>query len=171
MLTDECGKVFKKSEVEEVYKMNTKQMREFYLDKKDTPCPITEELIKSGFQQERGGYIAKAKEVGIEVDYKKAMPTQWWHLIKSYCDNTASDKEFPYSIKCGELYFWMAEVSGIFSQDELIELKDNAIGACKKLTRRNNNLPSLYTPKGNLIIRDYCYGRIKEFIENLEIND
>ena len=96
------------------------------------------------------------------------MPTQWWHLIKSYCDNTKPDKIFPYSIKCGELYFWMAETSGVFTQDELKSLKEKAIGACKRLDRKNDNLPPLYTPKGNLIIREYCYNRIKEFIENLE---
>ena len=151
--------------------MNTKQILEFYYDKKDTPCPETEDLIKSGYQQERGGYIAKAKELGIEVDYKKAMPTQWWHLIESYCDNKKLYKLFPYSIKCGELYFWMAEVSGVLTRNELIKLKKQAIGACKILKRRNKSLSPLYTSKGNLIIRERCYKEIKKFIESLENND
>lgn len=151
--------------------MNIKQILEFYYDKKDTPCPETEDLIRSGYQQERGGYIAKAKELGVEVDYKKAMPTQWWHLIELYCANEKPDKIFPYSIKCGELYFWMAEVSGVLTRDELIELKKQAIGACKTLKRRNRSLPPLCTSKGNLIIRKRCYNEIKKFIESLENND
>ena len=151
--------------------MNIKQILEFYYDKKDTPCPETEDLIKSGYQQERGGYIAKAKALGMEVDYKKALPTQWWHLIESYCVEAELDKIFPRSIKCGELYFWMAEVSGVLTREELIDLKKQAIASCKVLKRRNNNLPPLDTSKGNLIIRERCYDKIKEFIENLENND
>ena len=57
--------------------MNNQQVQNFYYDKKDTPYPITESLIKSGYQQEREGYIAYAKEHGIEVNYLEAKPTQW----------------------------------------------------------------------------------------------
>ena len=151
--------------------MNIKQIREFYLDKEDTPCPITEELIKAGYQQERGGYIARAKALGMEVDYKKAKPTQWWHLIKSYCDNEKPDKNFPYSIRCGELYFWMAEVSGALTDKQLRELKEEAIGACIQVKRRNDKLPPLRTSKGNVIIRKACYNEIKKIIENSKRND
>lgn len=151
--------------------MDTKQILDFYYDKKDTPCPETEDLIKAGYQQERGGYIAKAKELGVEVNYKKAMPTQWWHLIECYCNNTKLDRTFPYSIKCGELYFWMAEVSGVLTRNELKELKKQAIGACEVLKRRNKSLPPLYTSKGNLIIRNCCYTKIKEFLESLGKNN
>ena len=64
--------------------MNNQQVQNFFYDKKDTPCPITESLIKSGYQQEREGYIAYAKEHGVEVNYLEAKPTQWWYLIKCY---------------------------------------------------------------------------------------
>lgn len=151
--------------------MNTKQLLDFFKDKEKAECSLTEELIKAGYQQERGGYIAKAKAEGIEVDYRKAMPTQWWHLIESYCNNSKSDKTFPYSIKCGELYFWMAEVSGILTKAELIELKEQAIKACSRLKRKKETLPPLYTPKGNLIIREACYKKIKDFIESRENNE
>ena len=56
--------------------MNNQQVQNFFYDKKDTPCPITESLIKSGYQQEREGYIAYAKEHGVEVNYLEAKPTQ-----------------------------------------------------------------------------------------------
>ena len=56
--------------------MNNQQVQNFFYDKKDTPCPITESLIKSGYQQEREGYIAYAKEHSIEVTYLEAKPTQ-----------------------------------------------------------------------------------------------
>ena len=47
--------------------MNNQQAQNFFYDKRDTPCPITEALIKSGYQQEREGYITYAKEHGIEL--------------------------------------------------------------------------------------------------------
>lgn len=64
--------------------MNNQQVQNFF-DKKDTPYPITESLIKSGYKQEHEGYIAYAKEHGVEMNYLEAKPTQWWHLIKCYC--------------------------------------------------------------------------------------
>ena len=147
--------------------MNNQQVQNFFYDKKDTPCPITESLIKSGYQQEREGYIAYAKEHGVEVNYLEAKPTQWWHLIECYCAQSDPLKPFPYSVKCGELYFWMAEVSGAFSQEELLKLKDQAMVACDRVTRKNHSLPPLKTAKGNLIIREYCFDRICEVIERV----
>ena len=111
--------------------MNNQQVQNFFYDKKDTPCPITESLIKSGYQQEREGYIGYAKEHGVEVNYLEAKPTQWWHLIECYCAQSDPLKPFTYSVRCGELYFWMAEVSGSFSQEELLKLKDQAMAACE----------------------------------------
>ena len=70
------------------------QIKNFYESMKDLHCPITEKFIKLGYQQERGGYINYAYEQGIEVDFSKAKPTQWWHLIKSYCDRTDLKKLF-----------------------------------------------------------------------------
>ena len=43
--------------------MNNQQVQNFFYDKKDTPCPITESLIKSGYQQEREGYIGMPKSM------------------------------------------------------------------------------------------------------------
>lgn len=44
-----------------------------------------EELIKTGYQQERGGYIKFAYEQDENVDYTKNEPSQWWHLLKHFC--------------------------------------------------------------------------------------
>lgn len=146
--------------------MNTKQLYDFFCDKKETPCPYTDELIKRGYQQDSDGYIQRAIEEGLEVDYRKALPSQWWHLIKSYCKNTSDDKEFPRSIRCGELYFWMAEVSGVLDEDQLKDLTERAINVCPIVNRRNNKLPPLKTADGNIIIRDECYSKLKKFFDN-----
>lgn len=61
----------------------------------------------------------------------------------------------------------MAEVSGAFSQEELLTLKDQATAACDRVIRKNHSLPPLKTAKGNLIIRDYCFDRICEVVERV----
>ena len=66
--------------------MTIYQLREYFTNIKDAPAPLTEYLVSSGYQQKRGGYISFAKEKGIEVNYKKNLPTQRWHLIESYCN-------------------------------------------------------------------------------------
>lgn len=52
--------------------MDIRQVKEFFKDKKNTPCPLTERLIKAGYQQTGGGYIDLAKKRGLVVDYTKA---------------------------------------------------------------------------------------------------
>nr|WP_320024118.1 hypothetical protein [uncultured Acetobacterium sp.] len=146
--------------------MTTVEIYFFYKDKKNISCPLTEALIKEGYQQERGGYIDFAHEKGVEVDYTKAKPSQWWHLIESYCNRTASNIEFSKTIKCGELYFWMAEVSGCFSEEELMQLKDKALESAIKFNRRNKKLPPMKTASSNLLMRDVCFDRLKRCIEN-----
>ena len=51
--------------------MNIRQVEKFFKDKNNTPCPLTGQLIKSGYQQTSGGYIDLAKKRGLTVDYKK----------------------------------------------------------------------------------------------------
>jgi len=155
--------------------MNAKQIRDYYEDKKEYKCPLTEYLIKSGYQQRKGDYIAYAAEYSaahpedvIEVDYTKASPNQWWHLIKSWCDRSNPKLTFRRSIRCGELYFWMAEVSGVFQEDELRELADQALRVARENTS-DGKMP-LRTVESNLIIRDYCFDRIKIAVENYNLN-
>lgn len=153
--------------------MNVEQIRKFYEGKKNMPCPLTRELIKSGYQQskkDKDGYIRYAKEYSdnhpdniIEVDYKKASPDQWWHLIRSWCDRRGPKISFTRSIRCGELYFWMAEVSGVFTVEELKKLKERALAIAKSNTK-DGKMP-LRTVESNVVIRDYCFDRIKEAVE------
>jgi len=107
--------------------MNIRQVKEFFTDKKNTPCPLTEKLIKAGYQQTGGGYITLAKKRGLIVDYTKAEPTQYWHLMKEYVPSVPEDKAFSKSIVCGELIFWMAEVSKAVSTEKLEELLSHII--------------------------------------------
>ena len=100
--------------------MNIRQVKEFYKDKENTPCPLTDKLISSGYKQTSGGYIKIAKEKGIKN------PTQYWHLM-NYCDMVDENKTFSKSIVCGELIFWMAEVSGAVPKQELESLLNEII--------------------------------------------
>jgi len=91
--------------------MTIQQVKEFFIDKEYAPCPLTEKLVKAGYQQVSGGYIDRARKEGVLVDYKKNSPSQYWHLM-TYCDSRDGKKTFSKNIVCGELIFWMAEVSG-----------------------------------------------------------
>lgn len=69
--------------------MNTAQVRSYYEKRENDDCPLTKKLIKAGYQQSKyEGYMNFAKKQGVEVDYRKGEPNQWWHLIKSYCDRS-----------------------------------------------------------------------------------
>ncbi len=135
--------------------MTIGQVKSFYMDKKNFPCPITESLVKAGYVQKSSGYIKFARECEEVVDYKQAKPTQWWHLIKSYCERKNQSERFTKRVQCGELWFWMAEVSGVFTECELKALRNKAINNI--MDRRN----------GNKIIRDYCYDRIVKAVDNI----
>ena len=71
--------------------MTIEQVKEFFIDKELAPCPLTEKLVKAGYQQVRGGYINRAKKEGMLVDYKKNSPSQYWHLM-TYCDSRNGKK-------------------------------------------------------------------------------
>lgn len=151
--------------------MTAQQVRDFYEDKKHKACPLTNRLIMSGYQQRGDGYIAYASEYSaahpddrIEVDYKRAMPSQWWHLIRSWCDRSAPNQTFGRSIKCGELYYWMAEVSGVFTEDELLELADRALKIAAENT--TDGKKPFKTAASNIYIRDYCFERIQKAVES-----
>lgn len=55
--------------------MNIRQVKEFFEDKGNALCPLTERLIKAGYQQTGGGYIGLAKKRCLIVNYTKAEPT------------------------------------------------------------------------------------------------
>ena len=140
--------------------MNICQVEAFFKDKKDTPCPLTERLIKAGYQQTGGGYIDLAKKRGLTVDYTKAEPTQYWHLIEEDCPSVDKNKSFNKSIVCGELIFWMAEVSKAAPDDKLKELLERIIAD------GNGAIPPKYNRvKWNKEIQNLCFDAIMDIVE------
>lgn len=129
--------------------MNNQQVYNFYKDKDKIPCPLTEQLINAGYKQKYGGYIKYAKECNIDN------PTQYWHLIESWCKRSPVDAPFTMNIQCGELIFWMAEVSHAVEYDELVNLKDLIIS--EYLDNR---------AEGNGKIQKVCFDRIVNVVEN-----
>lgn len=108
--------------------MTIGEIKAFFQDKENTPCPLTEKLVKAGYQQVSGGYIDCAKRRGMKVDYRDNSPSQYWHLM-TYCNSRSVDKPFSKSIVCGELIFWMAEVSGAVEKEQLERLADQIISS------------------------------------------
>lgn len=148
--------------------MEAKQVRSYYENKENYPCPLTEKLIKAGYQQDKDrGYMLFAKEQGLEIDYRKGSPTQWWHLIRSYCDKTNPDEPFKKSIKCGELIFWMAEVANCIDTSKMEKLVDEIIASGTPTnTRIPANPNAIYDKnKWNKEIHDLCYESINKTVE------
>lgn len=153
--------------------MTVKQIRQVYKDKEYTACPITEKLIKAGYQQTRGGYIQKAIKNNMEVNYKKAVPTQYWHLFESYFNSNSitDDTVFTKRVVCGELIFWMAEVLDCVEKSELQSLCDkiikNPIPGEENQIYNNNGQPIYCRRKWNKAIQDLCFDKIATAVENI----
>jgi hypothetical protein len=135
--------------------LNIYQVRTFYKGKKHHLCPITDRLVKSGYQQSvySDGYTRKARQDNLVVDYKQAKPTQWWHLNEAYCRHKDDDAAFKRSIQCGELILWMAEVAECVGASEMNMLVDEIIR--DQMGRRN----------ANKRIRDLCFDKIADKVE------
>ena len=136
--------------------MTVGEVKAIFQDKEQTPCPLTEKLVKAGYQQVSGGYIDRAKWRGIKVSYKENSPSQYWHLM-TYCDSRSADRPFSKSVICGELIFWMAEVSGAVDKDSLERLV-NQIVESADLSRGNK--PVYDRRKWNREIYNLCFDRI-----------
>lgn len=108
--------------------MTIKQVKSTYISREHTPCPLTEKLVAAGYQQTRGGYIAKAKGLSMEVDCLSNKPSQFWHLM-SYCETKKEEDRFTKSVVCGELVFWMAEVLDCVPKDMLENLVDEIVSS------------------------------------------
>ena len=141
--------------------MIIRQVKEFYKDKKDTPCPLTERLIKAGYQQTSGGYIALAKKRGLTVDYTKAEPNQYWHLMEEYIPSVDENKVFSRSIVCGELIFWMAEVAKAVPEEKLEGLAEQIIADGD----RSTTPPKYDRIKWNKEIQELCFDGIEIAVE------
>lgn len=140
--------------------MNIRQVKQFFSDKKETPCPLTERLIKAGYQQTSGGYIDLAKKRGVAVDYTQAKPTQYWHLIEEYIPSVPEDRIFSKSIVCGELIFWMAEVSKVVPEEKLIKLLEQIIADGDTSTTP----PKYDRVKWNKEIQNLCFDAVSNKI-------
>ena len=150
--------------------MTVGQVKDFYADKKVAKCKLTKKLIKSGYQQKNGGYIKTAKENGIPVDYTKAEPSQWWHLMESYCKNKNDSDIFHPSVRCGELLFWMAEMllgSRYFdlNKKELKAIGKVALKIAKENTLNGDTQKPLRTVESNTYIREKLFYKIKDAVE------
>ncbi len=126
--------------------------RNYFEPLMEAPCPKTDALIMGGFQQASGGYIKYARRCGMVVDYKLALPKQGWHFIRSYLDRTEPEKARIKSVVCGELIYWLAEVSNALTDEELDDL---AI-----------EVRSLERKKANSLIKERCFSRIVDIVMN-----
>jgi len=141
--------------------MNIRQVEQFFSNKKDVPCPLTERLIKAGYQQTSGGYIDIAKRQGLTVDYAKAEPTQYWHLVEEYCPSRNGSDTF--SVSCGELIFWMAEASSAVPKSDLEKLSDRIIASAIK--SQPSIKPKYNRRKWNQEIRNVCFDKITKMVK------
>ena len=131
--------------------MTFAQARKFFEDKRDVDCHITNELIAKGYRQKSGGYIKIAQDLGLNN------PSQWWHLM-NYClskeEQHIENSNYRYT-PCGELLFWMAEVSGAVEKCELEALKSRILLSGEVSNRT----------KWNAEIKTLCWERLCKKIE------
>lgn len=140
--------------------MTIQEVKQAFVNKENAACPITEKLVKAGYQQKGGGYIKRAKQEGLEIDYKKNLPSQYWHLM-TYCNSQDDRKTFGRSIVCGELIFWMAEVLGCVSHKDMNSLADTII----KNAEKGYDGEITYNRKlWNNKIQELCFDKIEKAI-------
>lgn len=133
--------------------MNKTQIVNFFADKEGVASPLTDTLINDkGYRQVSGGYIQYAKSLGINA------PSQYWHLMRSWADRSEPDEIFSKRIQCGELLFWMVEVSGALTSDELCEL----IGDVMQYRHADGTYDRT---RANNLIRSRCFDKIAETVE------
>ena len=87
------------------------------------------------------------------VDYHTNNPSQYWHLM-SYCDSRNPDKPFDKSVVCGELIFWMAEVSCAVEPKELEKLTKQIIESAEAVKKGR---PVYDRKKWNREIQNVCF--------------
>lgn len=144
--------------------MTIKQLISVYSQHQHTPCPLTEKLVSAGYQQTYGGYIDKAKSLGIEVDYLKNKPSQYWHLM-SYCETKKENDLFTKSVVCGELIFWMAEVLDCVPKDRMNSLLSDIVGS--RIPAPNGRY--LYDrERWNKEIQKLCFDSITDAINQVQ---
>ena len=142
--------------------MTIGQVKNYCKNMEAVPCPLTEQLVKAGYQQASGGYIARAIKEGVEVDYRQSKLSQYWHLM-SYCNSREADMPFGKNIVCGELILWMAEVSGCVLKSNLQNLVNRII---KSASLDKKGKPLFARMKWNKDIQNLCFDRIETKVIN-----
>lgn len=142
--------------------MTIEQVYHFFKDKEDVPCPMTERLVGAGYQQKDGGYIKRAKKEGLEIDFTKNRPSQYWHLM-TFCQIRPPQEKFTKTIQCGELIFWMAEVSGSVPSDVLEKMVDAIITGA---IGYDGDRPIYDRRLWNKEIQRLCFDAIKATVES-----
>lgn len=142
--------------------MTIEQVYHFFKDKEDVPCPMTERLVGAGYQQKDGGYIKRAKKEGLEIDFTKNRPSQYWHLM-TFCQIRPPQEKFTKTIQCGELIFWMAEVSGSVPSDVLEKMVDAIITGA---IGYDGDRPIYDRRYWNKEIQCLCFDAIKATVES-----
>ena len=145
--------------------MTIGEVKAFFQDKEHTPCPLTEQLVKAGYQQVSGGYIDTAKWRGVKVNYKENSPSQYWHLM-TYCDRRRAELPFSKSVVCGELIFWMAEVSGAV---DTVDLKRLVSYIIESADLSKGPRPVYDRKKWNREIQRVCFDKIAEIFIDKKI--
>ncbi len=173
--------------------MTPRQLFNYYKDKRDVPCSLTNELIESGFVQEKGGIVIKEEneDGSVKTYYKvfknkkntynsnyidvaeisdfKTPPSQWWHLMQ-YCL-----KKFETRDKNGKreedkhCRFPCGEL--IFWMAEAT-LSDSSLSDCEKFSREEleklkNDVIDIKNAReeANKKIKEVCLKRIKKIVE------
>lgn len=141
--------------------MTVEQVIRYFIHKDETPCPLTERLVGAGYQQKDGGYIKRARKEGIEIDYKRNLPSQYWHLM-TFCYSRPTKENFTKTIQCGELIFWMAEVSDCVPKADLAALVEEI---SKSAIKGADERPIYNRRHWNREIQRLCFDAIKNKVE------
>ena len=147
--------------------MTIEQVINYFKGKEDTPCPMTERLVGAGYQQKDGGYIKRAKKEGMVVDYTKNSPSQYWHLM-TFAYSRPPQEKFTRTIQCGELIFWMAEVSASVPTDALAIMVDTI---AKNVIGYDGVRPIYDRRIWNKEIQRLCFDAVKTTVENYRISE
>lgn len=137
--------------------MRMEAVYKFFKNKNNAEAPLTIELLQNNFIQEKG--------TGYRIDQPEKIPSQYTHLI-NYCKRKLEEGavDFDRRVKCGELIFWMAEVSQALSKDELLDLQQDILKNYKKRDSFKGTV--IYNRKGaNPVIHEKCYDRIKDVVD------
>lgn len=142
--------------------MTIEQVIKYFFDKEETPSPLTEKLVGAGYQQKDGGYIKRARKEGKEIDHKRNLPSQYWHLM-TFCYSRPSQEKFTKTIQCGELIFWMAEVADCVPKVDMAALVEEI---SKNAIKGTDERPVYNRRHWNREIQHLCFDAIKNKIEN-----